>query len=1371
MSSATVEEVLACLADVLELRPSDLDPDAPLTALGLESFTAVRLRRRLLEESGLELPLTAFLGSATARTVAAGIVPDEPAQGGQSFPLTPIQTAYLVGRDPAFPLGGVATYYYFEYDRVPQEPQETDLDRLQSAWNRLVRRHPMLRMVVGADARQTVLDQVPDYAFARTDLRGESPERVERALEALRAECSHQVLPADRWPLFDLRAALLPDGRTRLFVGVDVLALDLMSWMRLMREWGRYTADPGLELPAPPLGFADLVRRRLEDPAEQRRRELDSAYWARRAPGLPDGPALPWTRGPAGFSGHRLVRHAADLPAEEWAQLRKQGAAHGLSPTGLLLAAFGLVLQRWGARESFCLNTTLFDRDDLARGDDTPGLDGIVGDFTSTVLVEIPVADPGRWYGFAGYAAAVNRRFWADLDHRAVSGMEALSAAIESGERPRVTDAATGLPIPTHTVVFTSGVGLAGTGEPPAAWLGTEVFGVSQTPQVMLDHIVWDEDGRLRIAWDAVDGALPAGFVDGMLAAHVRLLRRLAGEPELWTDPALGWDPSFLADEDVAGGAFGGAGPLLDDPLRAAAGRVPAAPALLTLTREVTAGDLAERARRTGRALAALGIGPGDLVAVVADKGLAQVTALLGVLACGAGYVPVEPSWPAGRVASLSEQASIRTALLAPEADGTAWPEHVRVHRLDADGVLRPPASGEPRRPALASEEPRRPAPDDLAYAIFTSGSTGRPKGVAIEHRAARTTLDDLDARFPLGPDDRVLALSAYSFDLSVYDIFSVLGSGGAVVLPEAHRQRDPGHWLELMARHRVTVWNTAPALLEMLVEYAELEPEVVREALSTLRLVFLSADWIPVTLPDRLRALAPDAEVVSLGGATEASIWSICHPIGAVDPSWPSIPYGRALGGQSFHILDQHGRPCPVGEPGELHIGGDGLARGYVGDPGQTAERFITHPILRRRLYRTGDLGRWRYDGTIEFLGRLDRQVKIRGHRIELGEIEATLDRHPAVRQAVARAVPGPDERPRLVCHVVPADPAAPPSDDELAEALRASLPGFMVPNRFLITDALPITDNGKVDYKALANPYRSSGSPDKDEAVMPGDGPQTQASPGAAPPAQAPPATVAHAQESPATVAHAQEPPANVTHAQAPHATVPPAQAISAILARGLRLTLTVSPDGVMELVVEGGADGPPPTRDLATPPQPATPQPTSPQAATPSAGPQPASHREPPPAAPATSQAGPDPQVERAVARVFSELLKTPVDVSTPFFRLGASSLTMVLAHRALRAELDEGLTVVDMFARPTVRELATHITARRQASGNATPPQREGSPPAPDPASAPPAQPTRPASAQPARPTQQAADQRASDQPASTQAAARRAARARAAELAG
>ncbi|WP_196453037.1 non-ribosomal peptide synthetase [Planomonospora sp. ID82291] len=1354
---ASIDDVLVCLADVLERRPEEIDPDADLIALGLDSFTAVRLRRRLREDVGLDLPLTAFLDAATARTVAAGTVPDSGA-----FPLTPIQAAYLVGRDPAFPLGGVATFYYQEFDRTPGGDPEADLAGLAAAWNRLVRRHPMLRMVIGPDARQRVLAEAPDYAIAVTDLRLAAPEAVQEALYALRAECSHQVRPTDRWPLFDLRAALLPDGRTRLFAGVDVLALDLMSWMRLMREWGALVADPALNPPAPPLTFADLVRRRLDDPAEQRRRETAAAYWERRAPTLPDGPGLPWTRGPAELGVPHFTRHEAELDADQWDRLRKQAASHGLSPTGLLLAAFGLVLQRWGSHDSFCLNTTLFDRDDFATGDDTPGLDTVVGDFTSTVLVEIPVADPGGWYGFASYAAAVNRRFWADMDHRAVSGMEALRAAAESGRRARSVDAATGLPVPVHPVVFTSGIGLAGEGEPPTAWLGTEVFGVSQTPQVLLDHIVREEGGRLRIAWDAVDGALPDGFVDGMLAAHARLLRLLAADPGAWTDPTLGWDPSFRRDENPPDGAFGGAGPLLDDPLRARAVRAPAAPALIDATTRVDAGRLAERTERTGRALAGAGLGPGDLVAVAADKGIAQVTALLGVLAAGAGYVPVEPSWPRARVTALCRQAGVRHALAAPGTDVSVWPEEVTVHRLDADGVLALPAEA----------EPRRPAPDDLAYVIFTSGSTGRPKGVAIEHRAARTTLDDLALRFPLSGDDRVLALSAFSFDLSVYDVFSVLGEGGAVVLPDAHRQRDPGHWLELMAQHRVTVWNTAPALLEMLVEYAELEPEAVRRALSSLRLVLLSADWIPVTLPDRLRALAPQAEVVSLGGATEASIWSICHPIDAVDPAWPSIPYGRALRGQSFQVLDPQGRPCPVGVPGELHIGGGGLARGYVGDPVQTAERFIVHPVLRRRLYRTGDLGRWRHDGTIEFLGRLDRQVKIRGHRIELGEIESTLDRLPSVRQAVARAVPGPDDRPRLVCYHVPADPGSPPADDALIEALRENLPSFMVPNRFLVMDAFPITANGKIDYAALPNPYRRAAGPAPDTAPAPQPAPDTAPAPQPAPDTAPAPGThpatppvPAHGVAAPASpgpgLAGLLHAPGLEVRLTAFRGTLSASDALTAAGDWARRLTAALAPhgftvtgrlpaDGLIELAVTAGPAGDPggwaggavPVSGAALHPsggvsgavlRPAEGEAVLAPAPVPEAG------------------EGPDPQVERAVARVFSELLDAPVDVTTPFFRLGASSLTVVLAHRRLRAELDADLTVVDLFARPTVRELAAFVTTRREdgtrgpAAGDPAPGSDADAAPASDTAPA-------PAGGSPGR------------------AASRRAARAHAAELA-
>ncbi|WP_166655471.1 non-ribosomal peptide synthetase [Actinorugispora endophytica] len=1282
-----MSEVAAIVAEVLGIDEADVDPGLPLTSLGLESFTAVRLRRRLRDDADLDLPLTAFLGGATVATVAAGAAePGEEPGADDGFPLTPLQTAYWIGRDPAFPMGGVATFYYHEYDRLPGGDPETDLERLTAAWNRLVEHHPMLRMVVGPDGRQRVLPRTDPYRIAVTDLRAAAPHDAERTLAALRHEHSHQLRPADRWPLFDIRAAFLPDGRTRIQLGVDVLTLDLTGWTQVLTEWGTLFGDPGAALPESTVTFAEVLRRRRDDPGERARRERDREYWRDRAASLPPGPALPWTVDLAGLRSHRFTRHAAALDERQWSGLRERAAAHGLSPTGVLLAAFGLTLDRWGATDAFSVNATLFDRPD------DPELRHLVGDFTSTVLVEMPQPAPGGWTGFRDYAAGVNQRFWTDLEHRSVSGVEVLR------------DAGAGGPALTHPVVFTSGVGLSEPGAAPAGWLGEEVFGVSQTPQVALDHIVIEEGGGLRVAWDCAEGALPDGFAEGMAAAHARLLRRLAAEPGAWTDPTLAWDPSFLPDEPLECEPFAGSGPLLDDPVRAAAGRTPDAPALLDSSRSVSHGELAERAARTGAALAAAGAGPGELVAVCLEKGVDQVAGLLGVMAGGAGYVPVEPSWPTARVTSVCEQAGVTRALVAAGSD-TAWPDGVAVHVLDEDGGIAPAPAG------AGDRGPKRPDPGDLAYAVFTSGSTGRPKGVAIEHRAARTTIDDLVDRFPLRPDDRMLALSAFSFDLSVHDVFGVMGAGAALVLPDAERQRDPGHWMELMARHRVTLWNTAPALMEMLVEYAEIDPGAAREALAELRLVFLSGDWIPVTLPDRLRALAPKARVVSLGGATEASIWSICHPIEEVDPRWPSIPYGRALRGQSFHVLDARGgAPRPVGEPGELHIGGDGLARGYVGDPVQTGERFIEHPVLGR-LYHTGDMGRWRADGTIEFLGRIDRQVKIRGHRIELGEVESALDRLPGVRQAVAMSVRGPDGRPRLVAYLVESESRSLPGDEGLVALLRERVPAPMVPSRFVRMPALPVTDNGKIDYRALANPYdrsRPGGAP---------TAPPPEAVPAAAPPTEARAATAEPARE------RVPEPKggldALVTAAVDAGLTVslrvdagdlPAGRALSAAGAwvRGLQDTALpggvtaadrLCADGLVEIVLRaapdaernpaGGATGP------EQPPRPAPPEP------------------------PAGSPAAPrrDPEVERAITRVLGDLLDTDtgIDPTTAFFQLGATSLTLVLAHRRLSAELDPDLSVVDLFSHPTVRDLAECVVGHRAAAAPTGPPA-----PAPEPA---------------------------------------------------
>jgi arthrofactin-type cyclic lipopeptide synthetase C len=363
----------------------------------------------------------------------------------------------------------------------------------------------------------------------------------------------------------------------------------------------------------------------------------------------------------------------------------------------------------------------------------------------------------------------------------------------------------------------------------------------------------------------------------------------------------------------------------------------------------------------------------------------------------------------------------------------------------------------------------------DLAYVIFTSGSTGTPKGVMIDHRGALNTILDINDRYAVACGDAVLGLSNLNFDLSVYDIFGVLGAGGVLVLPHPEQLRDPHAWLALLQAHRVTLWNTVPALAQMLAEVAP--PDSV-----ALRVIMLSGDWIPLDLPARLARLAPRARRISMGGATEASIWSISYEIGATDPAWRSVPYGRAMANQQFYVLDADGLTlAPVGVPGALYIGGIGVALGYWRDPALTAASFVRHPRTGAQLYRTGDMGRLLADGNIEFLGRLDHQVKLNGFRIEPGEIEARLRDYPGVLEAVVQVRTEAGGERRLVAYLVPSEqtelePAA------LRAHLADQLPVYMVPAAYVTLARLPLTVNGKLDRKALPAPAAVAGDPGQD-------------------------------------------------------------------------------------------------------------------------------------------------------------------------------------------------------------------------------------------------------------------------------------------------
>lgn len=466
-------------------------------------------------------------------------------------------------------------------------------------------------------------------------------------------------------------------------------------------------------------------------------------------------------------------------------------------------------------------------------------------------------------------------------------------------------------------------------------------------------------------------------------------------------------------------------------------------------------GELELSANRVANALRSRGIGPGSFVAVCLGRTADLIVALIAVAKTGASYVPLDPRYPVSRLSFMlrdSNSECVLTELAFKELFGG-------VPVLLVADINRSKTAPSTRPERLAS-------PSDVCYAIYTSGTTGNPNGVLLSHRAVINTLDWVNRTFGVGPGDRALFVTSPCFDLSVYDVFGVLGAGATIVVASDAQLLDPSSLADVLDQAGITLWNSAPAILGAVLTLSREAPEA-----SSLRLVMLSGDWIPLTLPDAVRGRYASARVISLGGATEAAIWSNWYPIGEVQADWPSIPYGVPIQNCRYHVLDPGLRPVPVGVAGDLYIGGVCLADGYLNRPELTRERFVDDPFSSEngsRLYRSGDRALYQEDGQLRLLGRQDSQVKIRGYRVELGEIEAALLKIPGVKQGVA--VPYVDgSGQKAVGAYVVLEKTSKLDAQQLRNALAETLTSFAVPSRITLLEALPVTANGKIDRKAL--------------------------------------------------------------------------------------------------------------------------------------------------------------------------------------------------------------------------------------------------------------------------------------------------------------
>ena len=945
----------------------------------------------------------------------------------EPFALTEIQQAYMLGRSSAFDYGGVACHIYMELRYDELDPVKTE-----DIWNELIHRHPMLRTKMSINGYQTVMKEPERFRVGFYDLRNMEPSAQEAKRAEIKNELDHKVYDPESWPLYTVTVSRTENDALMHF-SIEFLVADWLSIWSIISEFESRYFSPEKELPEIDVTFRDYQI------AEQKLRQgmkyyTDRKYWLERIESFPKAPELPVIVKNDKLAP-RFERQHFLLESEKWEKFKSLTRKYGVTPTSAVMTAYGMCLAKWSQNKEFCLNLSILNRHQIHKD-----VNMIVGDFTASSLLELNCGGKGT---FADKANAVNSRLFEDLDHRLFNGVQVLrelQKARGNGE--------------LMPYVFTSAIGLLTNEQSNIIGKMTD-NGISQTPQVFLDCQAMDTADGLNINLDSRAGIFPEGLITDFKETFYELLLKLSENEQLWIAESFEigipeWqrrereaanDTAALQDEH-----------LLHEYVLKHLESEPEKLAVADAECEWSRAELLKAVVKIKTAIAKNGIGRGDIVAVSLPKSRWQIAACLGILSAGAAYVPLDHSGAKKRSDIILSKTNAK-AVITLESTGN-YDSLIEICIKDLPEVEEDNVIVE------------KNSIDDLAYIIFTSGSTGEPKGVEISHKAAVNTIEAINRLYDVSDKDRVFQLSQLNFDLSVYDLFGVPSAGGAVIIPDAEQYKNPAHWAKMLEQYGVTVWNSVPALMQMLMIYLQYDD---KKAEIPLSLAFLSGDWIPTELPDQLMERFEGIKAVSLGGATEGGIWSIYHNCikGEIkEKQLNSVPYGRPLPNQGYLVLDAEMKDCPVWVAGDLYITGDSLANGYWKEKELTDKAFVEYG--GRIIYNTGDRGCYHPGGEIEFLGRADNQVKLRGHRIELGEIEAVYKRFFDI-QAVSCIICEKAGEKMIVAVYVPNDGCGEDVLKDRDSVLKEWLPNYMIPSYDIRTDSLPLTANGKVDIKTI--------------------------------------------------------------------------------------------------------------------------------------------------------------------------------------------------------------------------------------------------------------------------------------------------------------
>ena len=950
-------------ASVQAFLPSNeaIDREANLIKQGIESLAIMRIVNEYRKKGSrvkfaelIEEPyLDSWYREINKLRRAGRSTPQKAEERYEPYELTPVQFSYFIGRGDEQELGGIDCHAYLELGG-----KTIDENRLNEAYQKLQIHHPMLHTKYLYNGQQQEIKEYVPRELKIFEIKNEL-EFLE-----LRNSISHRKLDIENAQTFEIILAKFPDGGQKLIYDVSLMIADVISFQKIIEDLCKLYRGEDLPRETAEFSFKEYLKNNpINDKTEHRK------YWADAVENIPDNPQIPLKKRPEDIDRVIFKTRSYEISSDVWKNIKNRALSESVTPAMVLLTAYSAVLDRWSETAKFNINMPIFNRNTCE-----PWMEDVIADFSNTLIFDVDLSENAS---FISTAKANQSHFHERIKHSNYSGV----SVVRDMKRYQKSS----------NVVFAYNVGQPMISEDVIDTLGNLEYMISQTPQVWIDFQVFNlQNGRLLIKWDSAEELFPEGMLDEMFACLKDYINLLGTEENAWNSEIV-FDKLEKKIEKIPYFNFEQREikpfTLVDDFLKNAETK-PDNIAIVDGANgdEITYAELKVKAMKLARLLESENVEERNLIAVTLNKGVSQIIAVLGILIAGAGYVPVGTNQPLKRAETIYRKGDIKFVVTSRTlADKIDFPDGAKIVYVEDIQTCEPIDSSKAK-------------PDYTAYVIFTSGSTGEPKGVVIRHASAYNTIVDINSRYQVNENDRTIAISALDFDLSVYDIFGILTAGGAIVTIADVMNRDPGSWKSLIETYHVTIWNSVPAIMSMLLMWNESNEAVGK---NKIRLALLSGDWIPVDLPAKFYKTFPDANFISLGGATEASIWSNYFNVSLpLQEDWNSIPYGYPLTNQLFKIIDKRGRCCPMHVKGELIIEGAGVADGYLNDREKTKEAFFTDNGIC--AYRTGDLGRFRENASIEFLGRKDLQVKVNGYRIELPEIEQVLKEDDSVEYAV---------------------------------------------------------------------------------------------------------------------------------------------------------------------------------------------------------------------------------------------------------------------------------------------------------------------------------------------------------------------------------